>query len=416
MSWGRAAALFGLMLVGGCASTPNTGGPGANNPLYEAPEDADLAANPLLLWRITRGPHGYFRFINRRFAREVCERFAAETKTMPSVNLHGDAHLEQYAVTSVSRGLTDFDDSTRGPPVLDLVRFGVSIYLAARQMGWEAQAPEFFAVFLDGYRAALEDPHLEAPEPRFARTLRARFRKDRRAFLDWASHVVEPVSKAREAAIREALGPCFSRMLRSPTNGADGMSFFEIVMLGKLRLGIGSALDDKYLVRVEGPTEAPDDDVILELKEVRDLSGIPCIDRAARSDPFRVLVGQARIAYVPYDYIGYLRMDDRTFWIHSWVTNYRELDVNEESHEPADLAEVVFDVGVQLGHGHPNQIASPMDDELRAELAMLVDGLRPRLTREVEALYERVVDAWARFRAEAPPVPEEIPAPPPPPP
>jgi hypothetical protein len=119
---------------------------------------------------------------------------------------------------------------------------------------------------------------------------------------------------------------------------------------------------------------------------------------------------------VPYDYIGYLRMDDRTFWIHSWVTNYRELDVNEESHEPADLAEVVFDVGVQLGHGHPNQIASPMDDELRAELAMLVDGLRPRLTREVEALYERVVDAWARFRAEAPPVPEEIPAPPPPPP
>ena len=43
---------------------------------------------------------------------------------MPTVTLHGDPHLEQYAVTDAGRGLTDFDDASKGPAILDLVRFG----------------------------------------------------------------------------------------------------------------------------------------------------------------------------------------------------------------------------------------------------------------------------------------------------
>jgi len=337
----------------------------------------------------------------------VCRRFADLTPTMPTVNLHGDAHLEQYAVTSLSRGLTDFDDSSRGPPVLDWLRFGVSIYLAARHLGWSSQSREFFTVFLDGYRAALDDPDLVAPEPELARDLRARFVADRSKFLEWASTVIEPVSPDERARIESALQPSFRRMVETDANGARDMGFFDIVMMGKLELGIGSALDEKYLVRVEGPTVDSEDDVILELKEIRNLEGIPCIDGSARLDPLRVLVGQARIAYVPYDYIGYLQYGDRTFWVHSWVMNYRQLDVRNDGREPADLAEVVFDVGVQLGHGHPNQIASPMDEELRAVLERLVDELEPRLVREVESLYTDVLDAWVRFRALAPPVPED---------
>ena len=40
-------------------------------------------------------------------------------------------------MTSIGRGLTDFDDCTRGKPVIDLVRFGTSIVLASRQKGWK---------------------------------------------------------------------------------------------------------------------------------------------------------------------------------------------------------------------------------------------------------------------------------------
>ena len=41
------------------------------------------------------------------------------TGGVPLFNLHGDAHLEQYAITDLGRGLTDFDDSSRGPAIVE---------------------------------------------------------------------------------------------------------------------------------------------------------------------------------------------------------------------------------------------------------------------------------------------------------
>jgi hypothetical protein len=43
------------------------------------------------------------------------------------VRLHGDAHIGQFAVTADEWGLGDFDDSTRGPAFVDIVRFLGSI-------------------------------------------------------------------------------------------------------------------------------------------------------------------------------------------------------------------------------------------------------------------------------------------------
>jgi uncharacterized protein (DUF2252 family) len=51
---------------------------------------------------------------------------------MPTARLHGDAHVEQYAVSATSRGIDDFDDSSTGPAVVDIVRFLGSLELTAR--------------------------------------------------------------------------------------------------------------------------------------------------------------------------------------------------------------------------------------------------------------------------------------------
>ena len=97
----------------------------APNPLYIDPASRDFSENADLLERILSGPHGYFRFINIPFSREICRRFENELPSMPSLNLHGDAHIEQYAMTDLGRGLTDYDDSSTGPGLIDLLRFGV---------------------------------------------------------------------------------------------------------------------------------------------------------------------------------------------------------------------------------------------------------------------------------------------------
>jgi hypothetical protein len=94
--------------------------------LRVSPEAPELKARPALVGQLHDTPHNYFRFVNRPFSGAVCGLFDDVRGSLPEVNLHGDAHVEQYAVTSLGRGLTDFDDSGRGPYVVDLVRFGVS--------------------------------------------------------------------------------------------------------------------------------------------------------------------------------------------------------------------------------------------------------------------------------------------------
>src|SRR3990172_1284671 len=86
----------------------------AINPLYVDPATRDFSNNPELLERIKGSPHGYFRFINIEFSKEICRRFQNRLPGTPSFNLHGDAHIEQYAITDLGRGLTDFDDSSTG--------------------------------------------------------------------------------------------------------------------------------------------------------------------------------------------------------------------------------------------------------------------------------------------------------------
>src|SRR5262245_11516163 len=122
----RAGLLFALSCV---ALTPQP----AQRPLRPFPE-ALAAATPELIDRVRADPFTYFRFINRAWTARVCERFADVTNPT-IVRLHGDAHVEQFAVTNDAWGLDDFDDSTRGPTFVDIVRFLGSIDLAARERG-----------------------------------------------------------------------------------------------------------------------------------------------------------------------------------------------------------------------------------------------------------------------------------------
>ncbi len=367
----------------------------ASNPLYVDPADRDFSQNPPLLQRIRSGPHGYLRFINIPFSQEVCRRYSDVIPRTPSFNLHGDCHLEQYAVTDIGRGLTDYDDSSTGPAFLDILRFGVSLHLASLAQGWPEESEALFEAFLRGYREALRDPDYEAPEPRIVKRIREKFRYNRASYFLWVQSILEPMPEPEQLRLKEALNPYIGTMIaEKPTLTPE---YFEIVQMGYLKLGIGSALDRKYLVRLRGESDDLDDDVVLEIKEVRDISGIECIGRTDRNDPFRVLLAHARIAYQPFDFLGYIRLDGKAFWIHSWVDNYREVKIGETFRSPAELKEVAFDVGVQLGRGHPKQIASPLDLQLRREQLRLLSQYEARIQRDRLKLADLTVQAWRAF-------------------
>jgi hypothetical protein len=394
----RRAGIFTIVIascgVAGAARAQSQQPPLDPSPLVLAQDDPELVRLPGLREKLRKGPHAYFRFINGRFTEMVCERLAGRVPPLPIVTLHGDAHIEQYAVTERGRGLTDFDDASSGPALIDLARFGVSIRLAMRERGWVGEeAP--IAAFLSGYAAALRDPRAEAPAPSAVRRLAAGFDADRITCLGRAEALMEPLPPDAAPSgdtLEKAAVLLGDAAHRSP-------SFFRAKRIGVLRIGIGSAADEKYLFRVEGPSKADDDDVILEVKELRKLPSLGCIQ--SEQGPTRILVSQARIAYQPFQYAGWLNLEGRYFWFFAWTDNYAELDIHRSLDSATELGEVAYDVGVQLGRGHPASKSSKDADKLRRSLLETFpdSGVYP-LTAQ---LADAVEAAWRRFCGEAPP-------------
>jgi len=368
----------------------------STNPLYVDPTSQDFSSNPELLDRILATPHGYLRFINILFSNEVCRRFSGALANSPSLNLHGDAHLEQYAITDLGRGLTDYDDSSTGPGILDLMRFGVSLKLVCLAKDWSEYDEKLYDKFLQGYRNALNDPEISAPEPLVVKRIQSNFTIDRDKYFEWIESVMEPMPEQERDSVILAMQPYIETRLAEQTE--LNKDFFNIVKMGYLHMGIGSALDLKYLVRIQAKTNDSLDDIVLEVKEVRNLSEIECIQKAGTgSDPFRIIRGQARIAYQPFHHLGYFRFRNKNFWVHSWVDNYKEISIDKSLNSPNDLAEVVYDIGVQLGKGHVKYIAYPFDLQLRRDQLQFVTDYESKIKQSLKELTDLTIDAWEKF-------------------
>jgi hypothetical protein len=369
-----------------------------------SPNSNEFLQNPKLLERILERPYNYFRFTNIQFAEAVCLRFQKQLDAIPNVNLHGDAHLENYAVTERGRGLTDFDDATVGPMVLDLVRFGVSVHLACRVNGWEDKAESIVKSFLSSYGAALENPELTIPPPQLVDRIRASFTLNKNRLLKADEELMGPLGEPLEnykQYFNQFVGQMKVRYPDLPP------FFFEIKKAGRLKVGIGSALDEKYLVEVEGATKAHEDNLLLEMKEVTDLRGISCI-LLTKATPMRPIIIQALLAYKPYRYTGFIIVPqaegsgkEKEFWVHEWYDNYHELSILTSFQSAADLRDIAADVGVQLGLGHPRNIYDSDTSGLRSQLVSVLGGLHGEIEQTIADLTRQIVAAWQLFRCEA---------------
>ena len=371
--------------------------------LFVSSKAYDFAQNPRLLERIMDGPHGYFRFISEVFSRVACERLGARWSSVPMVNLHGDAHLEQYAITSNGRGLADFDRSTRGMAFLDHVSFGVSVHLACLSNGWTGKEAAAMQEFFRGYYAALEDSQMHPAPPAIVERIRATFTGDHARLLANAEGFMRPMERPR-AEIEKAMRQ-YARQMHELSPELPP-SFFRISKVGELHLGIGSALDEKYLMRIEGATGAAEDDLILEAKEIRELEELACIEDAG-AEPERILTGHNRISYTPYRFVGFLEMDSRPgtsqsklFWVFAWDDDYEELSIKDSFQSLDDLKSIAYDVGVQLGLGHPRGIGYPDSRKLPRALASYTKQLEQDLQLVMDDLASRTIRAWQEFCAE----------------
>jgi len=354
------------------------------------PNPAALAgASPELLDRLRRDPFAYFRFVNRAWTQRVCEILADATES-PIVRLHGDAHVEQYALTRDTSGLDDFDDSARGPAFVDIVRFLGSIDVATRQRGWTPDRDAVWDRFFDGYRHGLESPGYRPPEPDVVLQLRKQAPLSRAEYLAWGERKMQAMEAEKFKLIVAAMKDLDRLVRRQRPQIAP--QYFAVVRAGWLRMGVGSSAVRKVLIRVQGPTTDPDDDVLLEAKEVATLEGVGCLEGPTGPPAVRVVDGARQLGRFKHDILAVgptmliPAAADRAehwleWWVSSWEPSYREVHL-ADLRSVKDLGDIAFDAGVQLGAGkadivrsHALSSAATLESRLRKETSVMVEEL-----------------------------------------
>jgi hypothetical protein len=358
------------------------------------PDPKNLANAPgELIDRLRADPFTYFRFINRAWTERVCEAFA-DVANPTIVRLHGDAHVEQFALTQNAWGLDDFDDSTRGPAFIDIVRFLGSLDLASRQRGWLRDRDWLWNRFFEGYRLGLSDSDVQPSEPDIVRELRGQAPVTRAAYLEWGESRMQPMADAQSKAIITGV-ETFERLMRSERSDLEP-GYFVVKRAGWLRMGVGSATVRKILIRVQGPSADPDDDVLLEGKEVVNLEGVTCLERLPTPPAVRVIDGTRQLGRLKHDILAVgptvlvPAAADRAehwldWWISSWEPTYREVHLND-LRSPDDLADLAFVSGVQLGVG---KLPSVKTQELSSNTK-----LEDRLRKETSVIVEELLAGW----------------------
>ena len=375
-------------------------------PIRAEPKSLEQAT-PELIERLRADPYNYFRFVNRAWIKRVCDDFSKDVQGLPVVRLHGDAHVEQFAVTQDAWGLDDFDDSARGAAVVDVARFLGSIDLVTRQRSWENQRDKLFDRFVEGYKRGLSEPEYLPSPPDIVGRLRSQAPATRAAFLAWGESKMQPLADESMRAVVAGMEAFARVMLRQRPDLAP--EYFRVVRAGWVKSGVGSAVTPKIMIRVRGASDDPADDELLESKKIGDLEGLRCLKTSTVQPTLRVIDGNKLLGRLKYNVLAAgpelavpemmargERLQD--WWIRSLDPSYRQVSL-AEFQSVGDLAAISYDSGVQLGTGRLHDQTVPLSAYDRKRLSVAAAKLEKRYRQEATSLVDDVLRGWREFGA-----------------
>ena len=370
-------------------------------PIRPNPESLERAT-PELIKRLRAEPYDYFRFVNRSWIARVCDDFGRDLEGLPVIRLHGDAHVEQFALTRDAWGLDDFDDSARGPAVVDIVRFLGSVDLVARRRSWQQERDRLFDRFVEGYKRGLLEPDHLPPPPDIVGRLRTAAPATRAALLAWGESKMQPLADASMKAVAGGMEAFAQIMLRERPDLEP--EYFRVVRAGSIQSGVGSAVTPKILIRVRGPSDDPADDELLESKKIGDLAGLSCLNTPMVNPTLRIIDGSKQLGRLRHNILAAgpelivpevmargERLQD--WWIRSLDPSYSQIRLTD-LRSVGDLAAISYDAGVQLGAGRLHDRTVLLSTFDRKRLLGATGKLEKRYRQEATKLVDDLLHGW----------------------
>lgn len=356
-------------------------------------------ATPALLAKLDASAHRYARLLATETAARTCFAFRDLRWHLPVVAIHGDAHVEQFVVTPKTFGLEDFDQAGFGPAVVDLVRFASSIRLACREAKWACRPDDAVAAFFRAYREALDHP-TQRVLPSVVERVRARLPHDTAAWLVWADSLTQPLPPAQDQATKRRWGE-FIKLL-TDTQTDRPRAFYDIVRVGSLKMGIGSALETKLLFRVRGETDAPTDDMILEARVASQPAATSCVWRPSHGGSLHTLMFMSLLGPRTPQVFGTVALDDAPgapeFWLQAWEPGYYELPLSDIESQ-TELEELAIDAARQLAGYFWTQFPEPLRVHQRYVQLRAFDLVDLRARALAKTIADDTVTAWQHFRS-----------------
>ncbi len=379
--------------------------------------------------KMSESPFAFFRGTAPQLARDLFEPGGAALRPWPladrglvDVALVGDAHPENIGGFRTGNGtitvdFNDFDAATYGPLELDVRRLALGFWIACVQAhddladsapdllaaagcdDWAAAVPRGYAdeiVGLEVGREAativtdaashgvvldtlLEDARADgdggdrlADYTRVEGDRRVMFHGDidpaRLVELGDRSQLVfedsvRPVDSVTQARVEQLVAQWTTTVIDPAGVGRDAAQVLGVV--ARFGAGISSYPLDRWYVLVEGPSAAIDDDVLLELKEVRDALPMPGARRPIDA-PFDG--NGSRVVGMQRELQGFLDDDPWLGWADDgglsfrvrertgYQNGFRVADIAPAliagDWAPADLVELAATCGRMLGRSH----------------------------------------------------------------
>ncbi len=423
MTVARTCALVGLcavtLLVGGCHAPPVPPVVPTKAPAPLASVHEDCASNfgaaaslqldkgrlrangalPRLIAKLDASAHRYSRLLAAEMSSRVCLEFRDLRWHLPAVAVHGDAHFEQFVVTPTTFGLEDYDQAGFGPAVVDLVRFASSIHLLCREVKWACDSESAVSSFFKAYRASLDRaPTRELPA--VVARVRKRVPQGPLAWLAWTDSLTQPLEPQVEQKVKQHWSAFIDHL--DDATPARRREFYDIVRLGNLQMGIGSALEAKRLFRVRGESSSPADDVILEARSTSQPVVNGCVWRPSHGGSLHTLMFMSLLGPRMPQVFGTVVLDEAPgapeYWMQSWDPGYYELELSDLESQ-MDVEQLAVDAARQLAGHFWTRFPEPLRVHQRnAQLrAFDLSGLRARAL--AKSLADETSAGWERFRS-----------------
>jgi hypothetical protein len=155
---------------------------------------------------------------------------------------------------------------------------------------------------------------------------------------------------------------------------------------------------------VQGPSDDPADDDLLELKKIEDLHGIGCLKTPTVQPTLRIIDGSKQLGRLKYGIVAAgpepvvpevmargQRLQD--WWMRNLEPSYREVRLTD-LRSVADLAAISYDAGVQLGAGRLQDRTVLLSAYDRKRLLGATGRLEKRYRQEASKLVNEIFLGW----------------------